>query len=147
MILDKELELLNNEEASEPLQDKKKAYILLYNKIELYYNNFGVNAFDILNDLNTRDEIIQDILKDSTDEELIIYLKTQYTKINKQLKQEYKYFNINEEAQTTNNIQDIKIKFNWGYLFKTILYILLFPIFIISSCAITSGNRKGNKRK
>lgn len=144
MILDDELELLNNEEVENPLQDKKKAYIILYKQIEKNYITYGVNAFDILNDFNIKNGMIKNILNNSTDEEMEIYLKTQYSKINNQLKQEYKYFKI-EEAQTTNNIKDTKRKLNWIYFFKTIIYILLFPIFIICSCALTSGKR--NKRK
>lgn len=140
MIFDKELELLNNEEVEKPLQDKKKAYILLYKKIENNYITYGINAFDILNDFNVRNGIIQDILNNNTDEEMEIYLKTQYSKINRQLKQDFKYFKT-EEDKIPNNTNN-KRTLNWGYLFKTILCILLFPIYITLVCVASSGKRK-----
>lgn len=144
-INDNELDFLNNEDvAIQHLQDKKQAYIQLYKKIEFYYTSFGSNAYDILNDINTKNDIIVEILN-CNDDEIEIYLKAQYPKINKQLFNEYKNYDNNIEDENS-EVEASGIHINWSYLFHVILNILLFPVLLICSVSLTYDHKKRRRR-
>lgn len=134
-------ELIFNEEATEPLQNKKQLYYKLYNEIENYYKNYHLNAFNLLNSQDMKEAIIKEIYNNNDDNEIIIFLKQQYFKINKNFYNEYKNYTF-EEEQTKN-----KISINWDYLFQVILNILFFPITIlIGSCFTYERYNRKNKR-
>lgn len=115
---------------------KKEAYILLYEKIENYYNKHYYKAFEILNNVEKKNEIIKSVLnKNYYDKEVEIYLKSQYYKINKNFYNEYKNYEIPEEKP--------KRELNWSYFFQVIGIILLFPLFVIFGAM----NEQGKKRK
>lgn len=123
-----ELDFLNNEEAIKT-SSKKDLYNILYKKIESYYNDFNKNAFDILNDKYTKNNIINEIFettKYNLDDE--VYLKEQYSKINKHFYNDYKNYVEDEPIETE---QEKKLNINWPYLFQTLAFIAFFPIYLI----------------
>lgn len=127
---------------------KKEAYILLYEKIEYYYKKFKATAFELLNDSDTKDYIVETIVeKFENNKEIELYLRQNYFKISKQLYNEYKHhiqpddFEENEDDECEEESKGI----NWGYLFITILKILLFPIILTIGFAL--NYKPGNKKR
>ena len=117
---------------------KKETYFLLYERIENYYKDLGCNAFEVLNSQNTKDNIINNILKqcnNDNNKEIEIFLKQHYFKINEDLFNEYKNYNLTEEDANQDEKQ--KIHINWGYLLEVIITIILFPIFLILGTSLT----------
>ena len=118
--------------------NEKETYFLLYERIENYYKDLGYNAFDVLNSQNTKDNIINNILKqcnNDNNKEIEIFLKQHYFKINESLFNEYKNYNLTEEDANQDEKQ--KIHINWGYLLEVIISIILFPICLILGTSLT----------
>ena len=116
---------------------EKEAYILLYEEIESLYNKHYYKAFEMLNNIDTKNNIINNIIeKNSYNKEIEIYLKSQYYKINKNFFNEYKNYTIPEDTITE------KKSLDWGFFFSTILMILFFPIFVICGAAMKSDKKR-----
>lgn len=107
LIKEKEIKLKDENSSSKQVitslnQQKKDAYYELYNKLEDYYKKFYAKAFNILNDISTKEYIIKEIISTfSNNKEIEIYLKNNYFKINKNFYNEYQYYNSSNDTEKT----------------------------------------------
>lgn len=118
---------------------KKDIYIYLYNTLENEYKRYKAAAFDILNDITVKDNIIEKISRLYACSNIEInYIKKEYVKINRLLYKEFKQY-----QKEDNQEEEKKKKYiNYNYLLITIVKILCFPAFLIIWIALESGKRK-----
>lgn len=107
---------------------KKDIYIYLYNTLENEYKRYKTAAFDILNDIAVKDNIIEKISHLYACSNIEInYIKKEYIKINNFLYKEYKNYTTEEEEK--NEVLQVQKE---SYFIKWIkcLY-FLFPFYIL----------------
>lgn len=121
---------INNDKA-----DYKKALNNLYNELESYFIKYSSAAYNILLDINIKNDILKKYILLYPENK--IELKQYY---NKTIKQLYSEFSNIEEVEEVEPIKTI----NWGGIFKVILKILLFPLFLTLGFGISY---KPDKRK
>lgn len=107
---------------------KKDIYIYLYNTLEDEYKRHKIAAFDILNDITVKDNIIEKISRLYACSNIEInYIKKEYIKINKLLYKEYKNYKTEEKNETL-QIQKESYFIKW---LKCLLYLTPFYIILI----------------
>lgn len=121
---------INNDKA-----DYKKALNNLYNELENYFIKYNSAAYNILLDVNIKNNILKKYILLYPENK--IELKQYY---NKTIKTLYKEFSNNEDIEEV----ETKSAPHWKYLIIFILKILLFPAMLCIGCAATY---KPNKRK
>lgn len=107
---------------------KKDIYVYLYNTLENEYKRYKTAAFDILNDIAVKDNIIEKISHLYACSNIEInYIKKEYIKINNFLYKEYKNYTTEEEEK--NEVLQVQKE---SYFIKWIkcLY-FLFPFYIL----------------
>ena len=107
---------------------KKDIYIYLYNTLENEYKRYKIAAFDILNDVIVKDNIIEKISRLYACSNIEInYIKKEYIKINNFLYKEYKNYTTEEEEK--NEVLQVQKE---SYLKKWIKCLcFLFPFYIL----------------
>lgn len=121
---------INNDKA-----DYKKALNNLYNELENYFIKYNSAAYNILLDINIKNDILKKYILLYPEKK--IELKQYY---NKTIKTLYNEFTNVEEVEEV----EAKSAPHWEYLLIFILKILFFPVMLCIGCAATY---KPNKRK
>lgn len=116
-------------------EEYKKAKSDLYVELESYFIKYGAAAYNILLDMNLKNDILKKyiLLFPENNPELKQYY-------NKTIKQLYNEFSNVEEVEDVEE----ESKIHWEHLIIFILKILLFPVMLCIGCAATY---KPNKRK
>lgn len=114
---------------------KKDIYIYLYNTLENEYKRHKAAAFNILNDITVKDNIIEKISHLYACSNIEInYIKKEYVKINKLLYKEYKNYTTEEENEALQVQKESYFK-KWlvCILLLSPFYILLIIIKILNN--------------
>lgn len=122
---------INNDKA-----DYKKALNNLYNELENYFIKYNSAAYNILLDVNIKNDILKKYILLYPENK--IELKQYYNKTIKTLYNEFTNVEEVEEVET-------KSAPHWEYLIIFILKILLFPVMLCIGCAATYKPDKKRK--